>query len=58
MYDHSSFEDNETSLGYAINVYQESINKKFKEFLVNFNYLTILLEIMVLLKSLMMKLKS
>jgi len=44
MYDHSSFEDNETSLGYAINVYQESINKKFKEFLVNFNYLTILLE--------------
>ena len=44
MYDHSSFGDNETSLGYAINVYQESINKKFKEFLVNFNYLTILLE--------------
>ena len=44
LYDHSKFEDNETSLGYAINVYQESINKKFKEYLVNFNYLTILLE--------------
>ena len=31
-------------MGYAINVYQESINKKFKEYLVNFNYLTSLLE--------------
>ena len=44
LYDHSSFKDDVTSLGYAINVYQESINKKFKEYLVNFNYLTSLLE--------------
>ena len=28
------------SLGYDINVYQESINKVFREFLVNFDYLT------------------
>ena len=39
-YDHDSFEDDETSLGYAIDVYQETINKMFKEYLVNFDYLT------------------
>ena len=44
MYDKNEFKDNATSFGYAINVYQESINKSFKEYLVNFNYLTILLE--------------
>lgn len=44
MYDKNDFNDNETSFGYAINVYQESINKTFKEYLVNFNYLSILLE--------------
>ena len=43
-YDSDSFEDNETSVGYAINVYQESINKAFREYLVNFTYLTYLLE--------------
>ena len=42
MYDKDEFKDDATSFGYAINVYQESINKSFKEYLVNFNYLTIL----------------
>jgi hypothetical protein len=32
------------SLGYPINVYQESINKVFREYLVNFNYLVRLME--------------
>ena len=43
-YTSSQFEDNETSIGYPINVYQESINKVFKEYLVNFTYLQYLLE--------------
>ena len=43
-YTSEQFEDNETSVGYAINVYQESINKIFKEYLVNFTYLRALLE--------------
>ena len=39
-YDKSSFNDDDVnSLGYKINVYQESINKIFSEYLVNFNYL-------------------
>jgi hypothetical protein len=33
------FPDDETCVGYAIDVYQESINKTFREYLVNFNYL-------------------
>ena len=37
-YDKTSFEPNESSLGYAIDVYQESINKTFTEYLVNFKY--------------------
>ena len=32
------------SLGYAIGVYQESINKTFKEYLVNFNYFVRMME--------------
>ena len=44
MYDSSSFEDNVTSLGYAINVYQQSINKTFTEYLVNYNYFIKILE--------------
>lgn len=40
----ATFENNETSVGYAINVYQESINKIFKEYLVNFSYFRALLE--------------
>lgn len=43
-YDRDRFEDDESSLGYKINVYQESINKEFPEFLVNYNYLVRLLE--------------
>jgi len=38
-YTNDEFEDDETSLGYIIDVYQETINKKFEEYLVNFNYL-------------------
>ena len=34
----------ETSVGYAINVFQDSINKYATEFLVNFNFLVRLLE--------------
>ena len=34
-YTSTQFENNETSVGYAINVYQESINKVFPEYLVN-----------------------
>ena len=44
IYDSSSFENDETSLGYAIDVYQESINKTFREYLVNYTYLERLLE--------------
>ena len=43
-YDHAEFENNETSLGYSIDVYQESINKTFREYLVNFDYLERLME--------------
>ena len=38
MYDSVEFSDDESSLGYAIDVYQESINKTFREYLVNFDY--------------------
>ena len=38
-YTATEFPDDETSVGYAIDVYQESINKTFREYLVNFNYL-------------------
>jgi len=31
-------------LGYAIDIYQETINKTFREYLVNFNYLNRILE--------------
>jgi hypothetical protein len=40
MYDQTGFPDEEMSLGYAINVYQESINQTFREYLVNFDYFT------------------
>ena len=33
------FEDNSSSIGYKIDVYQESINQVISEYLVNFNYL-------------------
>jgi hypothetical protein len=38
-YDNTTFEDNETSLGYQINVYQDSINKSIPEYLVNDEFL-------------------
>jgi hypothetical protein len=38
-YNYTGFPDDESSLGYAIDVYQESINNTAREYLVNFNYL-------------------
>jgi hypothetical protein len=38
-YAETGFPNNETSLGYAIDVFQESINKTFREYLVNYKYL-------------------
>jgi hypothetical protein len=38
-YTADEFPDDETCVGYAVDVYQESINKTFREYLVNFNYL-------------------
>ena len=38
-YDQTGFPDDETSLGYPINVYQETINKVFREY---FAFLSIL----------------
>ena len=43
-YDASSFPDDQLSLGYGIDVYQESINKTFKEYLVNFTFFKRLME--------------
>ena len=44
LYDKTGFPDDEISLGYDINVYQESINQVFREFLVNFEYFTRIME--------------
>ena len=44
QYDSDTFDNNESCLGYQVNVYQESINKEFPEYLVNYDYLRILLE--------------
>ena len=43
-YEESGFPDDELSLGYAVNVYQESINKIFREYLVNFDYFVRIME--------------
>ena len=43
-YEAKEFNDDESSLGYAINVYQETINKTFKEYLVNYKYLLRIME--------------
>ena len=43
-YNETGFVDDERSLGYAINVFQESINKYSVEYLVNFEYLRRLME--------------
>ena len=44
QYENEDYVDDATCLGYAIDVYQESINKTFREFLVNYNYLTRIME--------------
>jgi hypothetical protein len=44
QYDRDTFDDEDSSVGFAIDVYQESINKTFREYLVNYTYLTRLLE--------------
>ena len=40
QYDQESYDDSENSLGFPIDVYQESINNTFREYLVNFTYLS------------------
>ena len=44
QYDRKDFEENSSCVGYAVDVYQESINKTFREYLVNYNYLIQLME--------------
>ena len=44
QYSNNVFNDDISSLGYAIDIYQSSINKNFREYLVNFDYLTLRLE--------------
>ena len=43
-YDRNEFLPNSSCLGYAIDVYQDSINKTFREYLVNYEYLSKILE--------------
>ena len=43
-YDYEEFNPDHTSVGYAIDVFQETINKTFKEYLVNYEYLKRLME--------------
>ena len=40
----NDFVDDETSLGYGIDIYQETINKTFREYLVNFKYFLRIME--------------
>jgi len=44
QYSQTGFPPNENSLGYAIDVLQESINKTLREYLVNYKYLVRILE--------------
>jgi hypothetical protein len=44
MYPQTGFSSDETCLGYPINVYQETIGKTFREYLVNFEYFTQMME--------------
>jgi hypothetical protein len=44
-YGADNFEDNSSSIGYKIDVWQESINKQFSEYLVNFDYLERIMEL-------------
>ena len=43
-YDRDNFNNDSICLGYAIDVYQDSINKMAREYLVNYKYLTRILE--------------
>lgn len=43
-YDREEFPDDSSSVGYAIDVYQETINKVFTEYLVNYNYVVRVME--------------
>tara|TARA_B100000902_G_scaffold348404_1_gene356324 strand:+ start:1616 stop:5488 length:3873 start_codon:yes stop_codon:yes gene_type:complete len=43
-YENQEFNNDESCIGYAIDVYQETINKTFREYLVNFDYLVRLME--------------
>ena len=43
-YDREEFADDSSSVGYAIDVYQETINKVFTEYLVNYNYVVRVME--------------
>jgi hypothetical protein len=44
MYDQTGFPDDEMSIGYKINVFQETINKYIPEYLVNFTYFKRIME--------------
>ena len=44
QYENKTFENNGSCVGYRVDVYQESINKIFPEYLVNYEYLTQLME--------------
>ena len=44
MYNQTGFPNDENSVGYAINIYQETINKVFREYLVNFEFLVRIME--------------
>ena len=44
LYTQNEFPNDENSLGYPVDVYQESINKTFREYLVNFEFFTRVLE--------------
>ncbi|ALH23208.1 mRNA capping enzyme [Chrysochromulina ericina virus CeV-01B] len=44
QYDNSEFSDDISSLGYAIDIFQASINKTIREYLVNYDYLTSVIE--------------
>lgn len=43
-YDSFNFQDDSSSIGYKITVFQESINQYISEYLINFNYLVRLME--------------
>ena len=43
-YEQTDFYDDETSLGYSIDIFQETINKVFREYLVNYHFLERMLE--------------